>query len=452
MTIFERERDAAILRLNEEVAISRDGVMFNLLTKNVMSIATFRTSFAHHTFSVGDKTYNTVDYWLKSSNRREYKELVYQPQTTGNPLNLYPGWGCESKKGNVKPWIRLMDSIYGKDTPERRYAEQWDGYPIRYPGTKLNTARLVVSMAYGTGKTSETYALARIYGRENAVENLTQDEFGSQFNPWADRKQLIVVQECLIKRSNLLNNMKTLITHKCVTINRKNQPTYTIGTCANYIFQSNYPDAMKLPNGERRIHVFEMEGEGLKHDEAFWNEYYAWIDSEEGPAALRYHFEHLDYSDFKPYAAAPLTKAKREMIEATATPLELWCAQLKADPVATLGGDYELATTNDLLRKASAALNDKKMTVSELRFALKVAGIRKAIADEINPLESVDEQPVKLPKNATIWDQKFAERKRRREQVKFDGKMHTFWVLKGNAAYTPAAIRQLYIRIYPEGK
>ena len=424
--------------------------MFNLLTKNVMSLATFRASFAHHMFSVGDQTFNTVDFWLRSANRREYKELVYQPQTTGNPLNLYPGWGVESKKGNVKLWTRLMDSIYGKDTAERRYAEQWDGYPIRYPGTKLNTARLVMSAAYGTGKTSETRALARIYGRENVVENLTQDELGSQFNPWADRKQLIVVQECQISRTNLLNKMKTLITHDSVTINRKNQPTYTIGTCANYIFQSNYPNAMKLPNGERRIHVFEMEGEGFKHDKTFWNEFYAWVNSEEGPAALRWHFEHLDYSGFEPYDAAPLTTAKREMIEATASPIELWCAQLKADPVATLGGDYELATTNDLLRKAQTALKNSKLTVSEIRFALKVAGIRKAVSDEIN-LNLIPAATEKLPAKPTAWDLKLAERKRK-EQVKFDGKMHTFWALKGDASYTPAAIRQLYVRIYPEGK
>ena len=146
--------------------------------------------------------------------------------------------------------------------------------PDSDPGTNLNMPGFM-SAAYGTGKTSETRALARIYGRENVVENLTQDELGSQFNPWADRKQLIVVQECQISRTNLLNKMKTLITHDSVTINRKNQPTYTIGTCANYIFQSNYPNAMKLPNGERRIHVFEMEGEGFKHDKTFWNEFYA---------------------------------------------------------------------------------------------------------------------------------------------------------------------------------
>jgi Family of unknown function (DUF5906) len=411
--------------------------MFNLLTREVMSIATFRTLFAHRTFS--DETRRTIDYWLDSPLRRQYKKLVYEPQTTDNAFNLFPGWGVKSKKGDIKPWVRLMDSIYGQGTPERRYAEQWDGYPIKYPGTKLNTARLVMSAAYGTGKTSETYALSRVYGEENAVQNLTQDELGSQFNPWADRKQLIVVQECLINRSNLLNRMKTLITHDSVTINRKNQPTYTIRTCANYIFQSNHPNAMRLPTGERRIHVHEMEGEGLKRDEAFWNEFYAWANSEEGPAALRYHFEHLDYEGFQPFAAAPLTAAKREMIEATSSAVELWCAQLKADPIAALGGDFELATTTDLLRKARKALNTPKISVSELRAALKCAGIRKAIPEKLD-LESDTGE-------LDIWGK--PKKRKRIEQVKFEGQLHTFWVLKGDVTYTPAAIRERYQRIYP---
>ena len=44
------------------------------------------------------------------------------------------------------------------------------------------------------------------------------------------------------------------------------------------------------------------------------------MNSEEGPAALRWHFEHLDYSGFEPYDAAPLTTAKREMIEGDGFP------------------------------------------------------------------------------------------------------------------------------------
>ena len=339
--------------------------------------------------SVSMKPASAPAAWLKWPLRREVGKLTYAPgkdrfvlngEVIHNALNTWPGWGCEPRRGDPKPFLQLVQHLFRGATLEaQQWFLRWCAYPLQYPGVKMFTSAVVYGLAHGTGKSLIGYTLGRIYGK-NFVE-IRQADLHNNFNEWAENKQFVLGDDVTgsDKRQDA-DMLKKLITQRELRVNPKYIPSYVVPDCLNYLFTSNQPDAFFLEDTDRRFFIHEVTIDPLPED--FYMDYQLWLETG-GAEAVFHHLQHLDLGDFNPAAPALRTAAKERMTEDTRSDLGSWVRRLKAAPDAVLRlGQAELP--GDLFTNAQLlALYDPtgktRTTANGLGRELRRAGFRQVL-------------------------------------------------------------------------
>lgn len=330
----------------------------------------------------------TAPDWLQWECRAEASKFVFDPAaeyiTAERALNLWRGWPYEPLKGDVTPWVELLNFLFRNDTKARRYFEQWAAYPIQYPGTKLRNAVALWGVRKGTGKSTIGYTLGDLYGEAYYEINDEHLSGASPHNEWARHRHFVMGDEVTGDDSRrVANRIKGMVTRERVEINSKNVPQYTIADCINYIFTANGPDCFYMEEGDRRIFVHEVRGAPLT--DAFYAEYNTWRYSTAGRRALMHHLRYeVDTSDFNPAAKPPDTLDKLEMIANTRTELEAWLATARDHPelFCQKFGNSDIITVSELILLHEAE-GYKRPSPSLLARKLKELGL-----DPIYPTDS----------------------------------------------------------------
>lgn len=317
--------------------------------------------------------------WLEWEHRSEVRGLTFAPGegsvTTQGMLNLWTGWGvAEPKPGNLAPWHKLMNHLFGADKDARRWFEAWCAYPLQHPGYKLATATLIWGVEQGSGKTLVGHTLMRLYGR-NALE-LKDSDLDNERNEWAENKQFVLADDIVAKGDRvLMRRLMTMVTQKTIRLDPKYIPSYSVPDLINYYYTSNEPDAFYMEDHDRRFWIHEvLAGKYLDY-----KEYKAWRDGDdEGIMALWHYFMALDVEWFDPHAPAPETQGKRDMIEMGKSDLGAWVRELRDNPdkvlaQAGLAGDLYSSKELHALYDSNG---EKKASVNALSRELKRAGFR----------------------------------------------------------------------------
>ncbi len=285
--------------------------------------------------------------WVDWPHRRQYKTITYAP---GRPrvledtsLNEWTGYAVEPKKGDIKPWTRLLDHLlYGLDEESRRWLEAWFYYPLAVPGTKLFSAVNIWAVDQGVGKSLIGETLGAVYGKNYGL--ISQRELESDFNGWLVNKQLVMIDDLSEHDSRAKADvLKKLITQRTAQVNVKYLPTYEVPDCCNFYITSNRCAALYVEEGDRRFFVHETKVAPLSSD--FYHRYATWLreGGGAGAAALLYHACNVDLSWFKPHAPPPITAAKTDMMTAAKNEFALWVSQLRDDPEERLKlGEYRI--------------------------------------------------------------------------------------------------------------
>ena len=320
-----------------------------------------------------------LNAWIKWAGRRGVRRLVFEPGapsgvTPNGDYNTFPGWTTEPVKctaKDVQPFLVLLRRVLPEATEEeRRWVVCWFGYPLKYPGTKLNTALLLWSSQHGTGKNALGVSMRYIYG--HAWGKVDGMEIAGAFNEWALGKLFVVADELKIgDRRGLTNKLKDMVTRDRLRINSKNQRTYEVDDHINYLLTSNHPDAMFVEVNDRRMAIFHASEERLPVE--IWDGYESWLKGG-GAAKLRYYFENiLDYSAFNPRGAAPVTTAKQEMIESGRSDVEAWISDLQRNPDNVLRTPYDLYRTDELHKAYDP---EGRRNIGTNGFATKLGGAK----------------------------------------------------------------------------
>lgn len=275
--------------------------------------------------------------WVEWEHRAELKRLIYEPgqdRIYNNSWNTWNGWGVIPKKGPVGPWTWMLDFLFKGDDRTRKYFEQWCAYPIIHPGAKLRTAVVLWSRVKWLGKSTMALTLSKIYGENSAFVDSKQ--LKGSFNTWARNRQLVVGEEIIAGKDKIdADYLKYIITHPTFTIHAKFKDEYQITNHTNFMFLSNNPDAVLLEDGDKRYLVH-----GIKHTTPAPKDKYDWYGkwmNGDGPAHLMYHLQHdVNMRGFDPYAPAPETTSKQEMILTGKTTAGFWVQRLQEDPVRAL--------------------------------------------------------------------------------------------------------------------
>lgn len=273
-----------------------------------------------------------VKMWKASETRRTIMpaDVVFDPTDTCDPalcVNLFGGILLEAQEGDVKPVLELMRFLTSRASTDADECDNilhwlmcWLAYPLQNLGTKLRTA-VIMHGDEGAGKNFLFDLWVEIYGKYGAL--VGQDELEDKFNDWRSAK-LAVVGDEVSSRQELVHNknrLKALITSTTVQINPKNLPRREERNHINIVFLSNELQPLALDNSDRRYLVIYTP---RAREFEFYRKLKAW--KEAGGLKAFYHYL-LTYplDDFDPFAPAPVTQAKLDLIDLNRkTPERFW--------------------------------------------------------------------------------------------------------------------------------
>jgi hypothetical protein len=263
-----------------------------------------------------------VRLWKSSERRRTVRQenVVFDPTMTADPetsVNLFDGIKLRPEKGDVEPMLQLIRFLTSKTHEHEEGCDDimhwllcWLAYPLQNPGAKLRTS-VIMHGDEGAGKNFLFDTVVAIYGKYGVV--VGQDELEDRFNDWRSCK-LFVVGDEVSSRAELVHNknrLKALITSETVQINPKNLPRREETNQMNVAFLSNELQPLALDNSDRRYLVVYTP---RARERDFYQKLRAWRD-EGGIAAFYEYLLNYPLADFDPYAPAPMTGAKQNLIE-----------------------------------------------------------------------------------------------------------------------------------------
>lgn len=376
-----------LMRLNDEVAILKTPRAIYefetgmLLTKNDAVGLAYADRIIQMRVNEKLKKVNVMSEWIEWPQRRTHEKLVYEPGKPAihnNCINTWKGWGCEPKKGDIKPWKEFMNYMFASEKSLLPWFEQWLAYPLQNPGGKMFSAVLIHGLTHGTGKSFIGVIMSRIYGENFGI--VTQEDLDNEFTEWAVNKQFVMGEEITgSDRRRDTDRLKFIISRESLTINRKYMPVYTVRDCINYYFTSQHPDAIFIEKTDRRFMVHEAPSEPMSPE--FYARLDAWKNSSEGPSALFHYLLNLDLSGFNPLGHAPQSVAKAEMREISGSDLDMFVHSIRIDPDSTLqwGGvplDADLFTVSEILSIYEQENPNRKTTMIAMSKALRRGGFK----------------------------------------------------------------------------
>lgn len=172
-------------------------------------------------------------------------------------VNTYIPIHLKHRPGDVTPFLRHMEFMLPVEN-DRHIFLSYLAHNVKYPGYKIPWAPLLQS-AEGVGKgfIQEVIEgmLGEMYTYSPPAEELVKS--GSTFNSWQRGKLMIVVNEIKIdERRELIEILKPQISDKRVQIQSKGVDQEMEDNPANWVFFSNYKDAIPISASGRRYCIF----------------------------------------------------------------------------------------------------------------------------------------------------------------------------------------------------
>ena len=267
-----------------------------------------------------------VKMWKGHANRKTIMpaDVVFDPTrepdlpgVIGDTVNLFGGITLEPVKGDCAPVLDLAGFLTSRASTDADECDQilhwllcWLAWPLQNRGAKLRTA-VIMHGDEGAGKNFLFDLVVEIYGKYGAL--VGQDELEDKFNDWRSAK-LFVVGDEVSSRAELVHNknrLKALITSTTVQINPKNLPRREERNHINIVFLSNELQPLALDNSDRRYLV-------IYTPRAREFEFYKRLKDWKAAGGLAAFYDYLltyPLGDFDPYAPAPLTQAKLDLID-----------------------------------------------------------------------------------------------------------------------------------------
>lgn len=373
--------DAWVVELNELYAVcSGDHLLYSIKTRRPVEAPRFRLLHDNRAIplpaNLGSKprTVGAGTAWLKHPDRLLICGLALRPNepiiTADNYLNLWRGYSVTAAKGDIRPFVRLLIRLV-PDRRTRRYLMRWLAFVIQNPGMKVNTAVVFWGPIHGSGKNLLIETVGSLLNPEHFAV-IGQSQLESEFNGWMLDKVFVVGDEVSsLDRRGQINRLKLWVTGESLQINEKGVPLRTFKNTANFLFISNHADAVFLDDKDRRFFVHEVTAGRLT--EAAADEFVNWRDRGGREALLHYLLRlRTDRKVFNPYAPAPDTVSKREMVEDSRSDLERWLVDFCSSDIAAALGRV-IVTSSELARayKAAAGAGAHLPSTSAVTKALK---------------------------------------------------------------------------------
>lgn len=262
-------------------------------------------------------------------------------------VNTYRAPNIIRTPGDISPFLNHVAMMLPNPN-DQRILYEWIAHNVKFPGHKIPWAPLIQS-AEGTGKglllkAVLTYMLGQFYIHSPKAKELVAS--GSQFNAWMRNKLMIIVDEIRTdERRDMIEVLKPWITDPTIEVQGKGQDQVTEDNCANWLFFSNYKDAIPISENSRRFSIFysalqnanDLVNAGMTTK--YFNDLSTWLDGG-GNAAVAHWFWHYPIERGGIEARAPETSSHTEVLRHSRGPVEHAILDAVEDGLAGFRGGY----------------------------------------------------------------------------------------------------------------
>ncbi len=170
-------------------------------------------------------------------------------------VNVYMPVKVPRRAGNVEPFLTHLAKVL-PDERDRRILLSYMAAVVQYPGVKFQWAPLLQGVE-GNGKTFFTHCVEQAVG-EDYTHYPQAHDLDNKFNAWMPGKILIAVEDVYVPghKANVIEVLKPMITGSRSPIQGKGADQVTMDICANFMFNSNYKDALGAAIKGRRYCIF----------------------------------------------------------------------------------------------------------------------------------------------------------------------------------------------------
>ncbi len=232
--------------------------------------------------------------------------------------------------GDVTPFLVHLTKLLPIER-DRRILLSWMARMVQSRGRKFDWA-VVIQGAEGNGKTFLLECLRRAVG-ETVTHLPNPEDMHEKYNAYLEGNLLIGVEEIHMRgRRDLLDRLKKYLNSRVIEIRAMGADKYMADNLTNWMFLTNFKDAVFTHQGDRRYSIFftaQQEPEDLARDGMAGQRYFPglWDWARQGGfAAVAGYLNTFQIDpEFDPLGAAhraPETSSRTEAIRASFGPVE----------------------------------------------------------------------------------------------------------------------------------
>jgi hypothetical protein len=249
-------------------------------------------------------------------------------------------------EGTATGGFDLLEQLLPEPS-ERAWFERWLAHKYRFPGIP-GPAVVMVARQHGTGRGTLAELVRALFGGRY-VKTIGFDHFAgrtyqSQYTAWQADSLITIVNESSTADSgstyrtkhDTYERLKEIVDPRAQErlIIAHGTKAYPALVCTSYLIFTNNPDALPLPEDDRR---FWVGSSGLPREPEFYEGVRAWMANRANVAAFAQWLGALDLEGFSPYARPPMTEGKAAMMDLSASDIDRAFAEaLDALPGAVL--------------------------------------------------------------------------------------------------------------------
>lgn len=240
-------------------------------------------------------------------------------------VNTYVPIEIPTSNADVSPFLQHLAKLL-PDERDRTILLAYMAACIQYKGYKIQWAPLIQG-AEGNGKTLFSRCVAYACG-ERYTHMPRADEIGEKFNAWIFGKLFIGVEDIYVPdhKREVMEVMKPMITSRRLARRAMATDQTMHDICANFIFNSNYKDAVRKTQNDRRMCIFYTAQQDAAHiirdgmGGDYFTNLYKWLDNGGYAAVAGFLADYAIPDEFNPTTQcqrAPVTTSTEEAVEAS---------------------------------------------------------------------------------------------------------------------------------------
>lgn len=209
-------------------------------------------------------------------------------------------------------WSRMLDARY------QQWLMKFYAYALKHPGVKIQVAPILVSEMTGSGKSTIMEAIPRLLFGD--ILPYSEAQLKAQFNgellsSWWVTFQEIYAGSTKSERRQITDKIKPWITDPKLSVVPKGLQALQIPNRLQFTGSSNHMDALQLDDAEERRWGVCAVSEVRYTPRERLDVYQGFLLTPRAPGVLKHIFENVNLTGFYPTAEAPVTHAKRTMVE-----------------------------------------------------------------------------------------------------------------------------------------